>query len=150
MENCYIVTKPALNLIGLNYSGPYSQFPDETIRLQSEFLARKHEFNGEIKSTVVYSPYYGNEAFASYWACYETDHMEELPEGMVQFTIPEHRYAMVASSNKRIGEAYEQLNAWMLEQGLKRHENAVCLELFYVDEHHLEEEPVELLIPLRD
>lgn len=150
MENCYIVTKPALNLVGLSYCGPYSQFPDETIRLQSEFLSRKHEFNGAAKSKIVYSPYFGNEAFATYWACYETDHRIEVPDGMVQFTIPGHRYAMVASSSKRIGEAYEQLNAWMLDLGLKRYDNAVCLELFYVDDHHLEEEAVELLIPIKD
>lgn len=150
MENCSIVIKPALQLVGISYCGPYSSFPDEAIRLQTEFLARKHELNDNVKSTVLYSPYFGNEAFATYWACYEVHHLEEIPEGMVQLTIPAHRYAMVASSNKRIGEGYEQLHAWMNEEGLQKDEQAVSLELFYSDRQHWEEEPVELLIPLKD
>jgi predicted transcriptional regulator YdeE len=148
VENCSIVTKPAIHLAGISYCGPYSSFPDEAIRLQTEFLTRKHELNDAAKSTILYSPYFGNEVFATYWACYEVQHMEELPPGMVQFTIPEHRYAMVASSTKRIGEGYEQLHAWISEMQLEKQENAVSLELFYI-EQHLEEEPVELLIPLQ-
>lgn len=150
MDNCSIITKPAIHLAGISYCGPYSSFPDEAIRLQSEFLSRKHELNTVSKSPVLYSPYFGNEVFASYWACCEVFHMEELPSGMVQFTIPEHRYAMVATSNKRIGEAYEQLFAWMNERKLNKHDSALAIEVFYIDERHWEEEEVELLIPLRD
>jgi len=152
MENCSIVTKPALHLIGISYCGPYSTFPDEAIRLQSEFLARKHELQAETNTSALYSPYFGNEVFATYWACYETHPREELPlpPGMVQFTIPPHRYAMAGCSNKRIGEGYEQLKSWMHEMGLQKDDSALCLEIFYIDEHHLEEEPVELLIPLKE
>ncbi|WP_341282006.1 GyrI-like domain-containing protein [Paenibacillus sp. FSL H8-0537] len=150
MDNCSIITKPTLHLVGISYCGPYSTFPDEAIRLQSEFLARKHELNTTSKAPLLYSPYFGNEVFATYWACYEMPPSEEVPVGMVQFTIPTHRYAMVASTNKRIGEAYEQLFAWMNEQELEKHQSAVALEVFYIQEQHLEEEAVELLIPLAD
>ncbi|GGG86655.1 GyrI-like domain-containing protein [Paenibacillus radicis (ex Gao et al. 2016)] len=149
MDNCSIIVKPALHLTGISYSGPYSTLPDEAIRLQTEFLSRKHELSSVSRSPVLYSPYFGNEAFVTYWACHETHHMEELPAGMVQFTIPEHHYAMVASTSKRIGEAYEQVFLWMKERQLIKHESAVALEVFYSVERHLEEE-VELLIPLQD
>ncbi|RXZ80170.1 AraC family transcriptional regulator [Paenibacillaceae bacterium] len=148
MDNCMVVNKPALNLVGLHVSGPYSTFPDEAIRLQGEFLARKHELNGNIKSTALICPYFGNEVFATYWVCYEADHLEEIPEGMVQITIPEHKYAMVACTNKRIGEGYEQIFAWMNEMKLEKHDNAPAIEVFYVD-GHLEEVQVEMLIPLK-
>ncbi|MHA6484796.1 GyrI-like domain-containing protein [Paenibacillus sp. strain BS8-2] len=150
MENCSIVMKPALNVVGISYSGPYSSFPDDAIRLQTEILARKHELNEAVKSPVLYCPYYGNEAFATYWACYEVQHLEDVPPGMVQWTIPARRYAMVACSNKRIGEGYEQLKSWLTVQRLEKENNAVSLELFYIDVQHWEEEPVELLIPLQD
>ncbi len=101
----------------------------------------------EIKSSVLYSPYFGNEVFATYWACFEVPHLENVPKGMVQFTIPERTYAMVTCTNKRIGEGYETLTAWMNEQKLNKRENAVSLEIFIIDEH-LEEEPVDLLIPI--
>ncbi|MBW7459588.1 GyrI-like domain-containing protein [Paenibacillus sepulcri] len=149
MDNCTVVTKPALNLVGISYCGPYSTFPDEAILLQSEFLSRKHELNGEVRSTALYSPYFGNEVFATYWASFETAHMETVPDGMVQFIIPEHTYAMVTCTNKRIGEGYEQLSAWMNEQQLKKRDNAVSIEIFYIDEH-LEEEAVDLLVPIED
>ncbi|GGG14891.1 GyrI-like domain-containing protein [Paenibacillus abyssi] len=148
MDNCMLVNKSSLNLVGISYSGPYSTFPDEAIRLQSEFLARKHELNDNIKSQALLSPYFGNEVFATYWACYEVQHMESIPEGMVQITIPEHQYAMVTCTNKRIGEGYEQIHAWMNEKHLVKEENAVAIEVFFIDEH-LEEEPVEILIPVK-
>jgi len=147
LNNCEVVTKPVLNLVGISYCGPYSTFPDEAIRLQSDFLARKHELNDTTLSTAIYSPYFGNDIFATYWACYEVDHMEEVPPGMVQFKIPKRQYAMVRCTNKRIGEGYEQLHAWMNGRKLSKKDNAVALEIFYVDQR-LEEEPVELLIPI--
>ncbi|MFC4809093.1 GyrI-like domain-containing protein [Paenibacillus sp. GCM10023250] len=147
MNNCSTITKPAMNMVGISYCGPYSTFPDEAIHLQSEFLSRKHEIEGDVKTTVLYSPYFGNEVFATYWACFEVPHLEQVPKGMVQFTIPQRTYAMSVCTNKRIGEGYEQLTGWMNEQKLAKRENAVSLEIFYIDEH-LEEEQVELLIPI--
>ncbi|QYR23515.1 GyrI-like domain-containing protein [Paenibacillus sp. sptzw28] len=149
MDNCTVVTKPALNLVGISYCGPYSTFPDEAILLHSEFLSRKHELNGEVRSTALYSPYFGNEVFATYWASFEIARMEIIPKGMVQFTIPERTYAMITCTNKRIGEGYETLSAWMQEQKLVKRDNAVAIEIFYIDEH-LEEEPVDLLIPIEE
>lgn len=149
MNHCSLITKPAINMVGISYCGPYSTFPDEAILLQSEFLARKHEIEGEVKTTILYSPYFGNEVFATYWACFEVPHLEQVPAGMVQFTIPQRTYAMAVCTNKRIGEGYEQLTAWMHEQRLAKRENAVSLEIFYIDEH-LEEAQVELLIPIED
>ncbi|XEC93075.1 GyrI-like domain-containing protein [Paenibacillus tarimensis] len=147
MDNCMLVNKPSLNLVGISYSGPYSSFPDEAIRLQTEFLARKHELNDRILLPAVISPYYGNEAFATYWACCEVHHLEHIPDGMVQFTVPEHLYAMVTCTNKRIGEGYEHIMAWMNERQLIKADNAVTIEVFFIDEH-LEEERVEILIPV--
>lgn len=147
MYNCSLVTKPALNLVGINYCGPYSSFPDESIRLQSEFLSRKHELGDAALSTVLYCPYFGNEVFAAYWAAMEVHHMEQVPAGMVQIRLPSRRYAMVECTNKRIGEGYEKLFSWMDEQGLRKNDAAVSLEIFYEDDH-LEEKAVELLIPL--
>ncbi|ALS28516.1 GyrI-like domain-containing protein [Paenibacillus cisolokensis] len=148
LDLCTIVNKPAINLVGISYCGPFSTLPDEAIRLQTEFIARKHELGSAIKSPALYSPYFGNEVFATYWACYETRRLEVVPPGMVQFTIPEHRYAMTTCTNKRIGEAYDQLFIWMKEMKLEKLENAVSIEVFYIDEH-LEEVPVELYIPIK-
>lgn len=148
MDNCMIISKPSLRLAGISYSGPYSAFPDETIRLQTEFRARRHELGDNIKSIAVMCPYDGNEVFATYWACHEVEHLEQLPEGMVQFTIPPHRYAMVSCTNKRIGEGYEQLKAWMAAERLEKDDHALAIEVYFIDEH-LEEGPVELLIPLK-
>ncbi len=148
MDNCMLVNKPSLNLAGISYSGPYSTFPDGAIRLQGEFLARKHELNGHAKSMLLFSPYFGNEVFATYWACCEVSHLDEVPEGMAQFTVPPHEYAMVTTTNKRIGEGYEQLHAWMHEEGLEKDERALAMEVFYIDDH-LDEEPVEIWIPVQ-
>jgi hypothetical protein len=38
----------------------------------------------------------------------------------------------------------------MNERKLNKHDSALAIEVFYIDERHLEEEEVELLIPLQD
>ncbi len=111
MDNCMLVKKPSLHLAGISYSGPYSSFPDEVIRLRDEFLARKHELGSYSKSTALYCPYYGNEVFATYWVCYEVGQLEQTPPDMVQFTIPGHSYAMISCTTQRFGEGYERLMA---------------------------------------
>ncbi|MFC6331429.1 effector binding domain-containing protein [Paenibacillus septentrionalis] len=151
MEACSIVNKSTLHLVGIPYCGPYSSFPDEAIRLQSDFLARRHELNHVIQPSVMYCPYFGNEAFATYWACFEKEYSDEqLPQGMVAITIPPHRYAVVSSTSQRIGEGYELLNNWILENGYHKLENAVSLEIFYLEGQHWEEEAVDLLIPIAE
>lgn len=150
METCSIVNKSNLHLVGVPYCGPYSSFPDEAIRLQTDFLARKHELNHVIQPNVMYCPYFGNEAFATYWACFESEYSEvPLPEGMVSITIPAHSYAIVSSSSQRIGEGYELLNTWMNEHGYRKLDNAVSLEIFYLEGEHWKEEIVDILIPIQ-
>lgn len=149
MEVCSVMNRSMLHLVGIPYCGPYSSFPDETIRLQSEFLARKHELTHVIKSNVMYCPYFGNEAFATYWACFETEYIEgELPQGMVAITIPAHRYVSISSTTQRIGEGYEYINAWIQEHQYKKIDTAVSLEIFYLEDQHWEEEVVDILIPI--
>lgn len=149
METCSIVNKSALQLVGVSYCGPYSSFPDEAIRLQTDFLARKHELQHVTNSNVMYCPYFGNEAFATYWACFESEfNEEELADGMRYITIPAHQYAMISCSSQRIGEGYEMLNAWMHENKYKKFDNAVSLEIYYLEGQHWEEEMVDLMIPI--
>ena len=151
MKTCSIVNKPTLHLVGIPYCGPYSTFPDEAIRLQTDFLARKHEFQHVIQTNVLYCPYFGNEAFATYWACFETELKDgKLPDGMVEITIPAHSYAMVSCSSQRIGEGYELLNSWIHEQKFSKIENAVSIEIYYLEGQHWEEEIVDLLIPIHN
>lgn len=151
MEACSIVNKSTLHLVGIPYCGPYSSFPDEAIRLQSDFLARRHELTRAIQPNILYCPYFGNESFATYWTCVEWERSDEtLPEGMVAITIPPHRYAVVSSTSQRIGEGYELLNTWIHEQGYQKLEHAVSMEIFYIEGQHWEEEVVDLYIPIAD
>lgn len=151
MEACSIVNKSTLHLVGIPYCGPYSSFPDEAIRLQADFLSRRHELNHAIQPNILYCPYFGNESFATYWTCVEWEYSEEpLPQGMVAITIPPHRYAVVSSTSQRIGEGYELLNTWIQEQGYQKLDHAVSMEIFYLEGQHWEEEVVDLFIPIAD
>ena len=104
-----------------------------------------------IQPNILYCPYFGNEAFATYWACFEWEYSEEaLPDGFVAITIPAHRYAVVSISSQRIGEGYELLNTWIHDNGYKKLDLAVSLEIFYLEAQRWEEEMVDLLIPIAD
>ncbi|MFD2116273.1 GyrI-like domain-containing protein [Paenibacillus yanchengensis] len=151
MENCSIVNKPAIHLVGLSYCGPYSTFPDEVIALQTQFSSRKHELSEAKKPSVLICPQFANEVLATYCVCLEVKHLlEEVPDKMVQFTIPAHQYAMTLVGENRVGEGYEQLMTWMNQQQLRKNEHALSIEIYHTDSSMLEEGQVELLIPFLD
>ncbi|GKV56244.1 hypothetical protein NCCP2222_21910 [Sporosarcina sp. NCCP-2222] len=68
-----------------------------------------------------------------YWICVEVRGFGDLPEDLVQLTIPPQSYAVVRykGPNDKIREAYSDLHAWMEENQYSRRLDAWHLEKFH-------------------
>lgn len=147
---CEVVTK-RFDLVGQIRTAKFPEdFPDAAIELQKAFDRRVGEIKHVKDRSVAICPYMANDIVATYFACVEVEKMEDVPEDMIAFTLPETRYAKVACSNRTIQEGYGKIFAWMGEKGYiqKRFDNSSPVEIFYYGGGE-EEIPVEILIPIQ-
>ncbi|WP_102028797.1 GyrI-like domain-containing protein [Salirhabdus sp. Marseille-P4669] len=146
---CSVVTKK-FDLVGHSVTTNFPDgFPEAAIQVQTELENRKDEIKHVKDKEILISPHMCNEIFATYFACLEVKKMEDVPKGMIGFTLPVTRYAKISCSNQTIGEGYTKLVAWMNEKGYteKRFYYSCPIEIY----HNIEsgsEEVVELLIPI--
>ncbi|MBB4822823.1 putative transcriptional regulator YdeE [Sporosarcina luteola] len=68
-----------------------------------------------------------------YWICVEVKEFRDIPDDLIQLTIPPQRYAVSRYSgpNDKIRDAYSDLHAWMEENRYTRRMDAWHLEKFH-------------------
>ncbi|SHE12826.1 Bacterial transcription activator, effector binding domain [Chlamydia abortus] len=148
---CEITTRE-YKLIGQSITANFpSGFPDAAVKIQREFAERRHEVANVVDPEVMISPYMCNEIFATYFACLEVREITHIPEGMIGFQLPLMNYAKINCTNKTIGEAYTKIFEWMRANGYKQKflDNSCPIEIYYFEDN-VEEEDVEILIPVKD
>lgn len=147
---CKIVKKEFL-VVGESITANYPQgFPDAAFKLSERFDPRRGEIKHAKNMEVVISPYMCNDIMATYFSCLEVDQLDQIPEGMVGFKIPETEYAVISCSNKTIGEGYNKIFQWMHEKGYKQKwfNQSFPIEIFYYEDN-VDEERAEILIPIQ-
>lgn len=128
-----------------------ASFPETAIKVQTAFVPRRSEISGVINPEVLYSPYMCNGPVATYFACSEVEEVKQVPEGMLGFKVAFTDYAKISCSNKTVGEGYSKLFEWIQTQGhtQKSGYNSTPIEIYYFEDD-VEEEVVELLIPIEE
>lgn len=147
---CELTTRD-YSLIGQSITTNFpSGFPDAALKVQLEFVERRNEIMNSIDKEVLFSPYMCNGIIATYFACLEVSDLSDIPEGMIGFTLPSQSYAKINCTNKSIGEAYDRIFKWMNENKYNQRflENTCPIEIYYFEDN-VEEEDVEILIPIR-
>lgn len=146
---CETITRE-YTLIGQSITANFPiGFPEAAVKVQRDFVARRNEIKNAKDIEVLFSPYMCNGIFATYFACLETSDLSETPEGMIGFILPSVTYAKINCTNKTIGEAYGKIFEWMNENGYKQKflDSSCPIEIYYFEEN-VEEEDVEILIPI--
>lgn len=147
---CELTTREFL-LIGQSITTNFpSGFPDAAVKVQTEMIDRRNEINNSKDKEVMISPYMCNGIVATYFACLAVNDLSVIPEGMIGMNLPLQTYAKINCTNQSIGEAYDRIFKWMNDNGYiqKFLESTMPIEIFYFEDH-VEEEDVELLIPIR-
>lgn len=147
---CEIITKE-YSLIGQSITANFpASFPDAAIKVQLEFVKRRDEIMNSKDKEILFSPYMCNGIVATYFACLEVSDLSDVPEGMMGFILPSQTYAKINCTNKSIGEGYGRIFKWMNENGYVQRflDNTCPIEIFYFEDH-VDEEDVEIMIPIR-
>lgn len=144
------VMKKSFLLVGESITATFPDgFPEAAIQVAERFNPRRIEVKYAKDKEVVLCPYMCNDIMATYFACLEVDQLEQIPQGMLGFKIPETEYAVISCSNKTIGEGYDKLFQWMVEMDYQQKwfRKSFPIEIYYYEEG-VDEERVELLIPI--
>lgn len=110
------------------------------------FMERKHEIAGTVDSEHYVCPHFANEVLFTYMYCMEVSELNEIPEGMIGFTVPAGRYARARS---KVADPYALIHAHLSENGLETNPNLVAFEVFAFGEEESKYN-ADIFVPVKD
>ena len=144
-----ILTKPAFTVVGMFYRGKNEN--NEIAQMWSEFVPRMDE----IKHTVGAHESYGvcsdldAEGLFEYVAGVAVAKVEDVPEDMVSWDVPEQTYAVFPCALPTLHEAYKHaFETWLPASGYERAEGP---DFEHYDESFDPEQggPLHIYIPIK-
>jgi predicted transcriptional regulator YdeE len=140
-----MVDIPEIKLIGLSITSSFKDhLPQRVETMKQEFYKRKGEIPNVIHTERYISPGFTSEVLFTYLICMEVEDLSEVPEGMIGFRIPPHRYAKTKSK----GDPYRETHDYLNVNGLQNDGRALALEIYHFDNPIWPDE-AEVLIPLK-
>lgn len=126
-----VLEKEEMKVVGISWSGTYSQL--NTIpELFDVMKERIDEVPNQTNTSILIAPFHSRETELTYYVTTPVETLENVPEGMVGFTIPRKNY--VCTSHKgsldEIAQTYQQTLVWMQEYGYDLDDHALSLEVF--------------------
>jgi predicted transcriptional regulator YdeE len=143
-----IVTKPAFTVVGMEYVGMNKQ--NEIKDMWDEFVPRRGEIKHADYSWGTYGICLGEATEESPWylAGVEVSLVEDVPEDMVVWEVPEQTYAVFACTLPTLHEAYRHaFEDWMPRSGYERVDGP-DFEL-YTEEFEPTESRMYIYVPIK-
>ncbi|MBB6673705.1 GyrI-like domain-containing protein [Cohnella nanjingensis] len=135
---------PEINLVGLCVTSPFKgHLPERVEDMKQEFHRRKDEIRNVIHPERYVSPSFTSEVLFTYLICMEVASLSDVPEGMLGFTIPPHRYAKVKSK----GDPYQDIHDYLKANNKQSNKRALALEIYHFENPAWPDE-AEVCIPL--
>lgn len=130
-----VVEKEELKVVGLSWSGTYSQ-ADKIPSLFHLMEERLKEVPFQTKEPVLIAPFHSRESEFTYYVTTPVEEFKNIPEGMVGFSIPAKYYVCTThkGSPEEVENTYQRLFSWMEEYGYEQDLQALSLEI-YKEEH---------------
>jgi predicted transcriptional regulator YdeE len=145
VETVELLEMPEIKLVGLAITSPFaSHQPARVEAMKKEFMERKHEIQNVIHRQRYLSPHFTCEVLFTYMICIEVEDVSEIPEGMIGFTVPPHRYAKVKSK----GEPYQVIHDYLKANSMESDQRALALELYHFDNLVWPDE-TEVYVPIK-
>ncbi|MBV7504664.1 GyrI-like domain-containing protein [Bacillus sp. sid0103] len=130
-----VIEKEEMKVVGISWNGTYSQI--HTLpSLFKEMLNRLEEVSYQTNEPVLIAPFHSRETEFTYYVTTPVKKIEEVPEGMVGFTIPSKNYVFAThhGSLEEVDNTYKKIYFWMEEYGYEQDHNALSIEV-YKEEH---------------
>ncbi|KIL38998.1 hypothetical protein SD70_22965 [Gordoniibacillus kamchatkensis] len=123
-----LVELPELKLIGVSVTSPFKgHLPERVEAMKRHFYERKDEIRNAVHPERYLCPSFSSEVLFTYLICMEVSSLTEVPEGMIGFAIPPHRYART----KTAGDPYQVIHEFLAAQGLQADKRALALEEYH-------------------
>jgi predicted transcriptional regulator YdeE len=132
-----IVIMPPLKVIGMGWTGPYSQ-GYEIPKLFDQFAAREKEIVNQ-KDNKYICPFHDRKTDFTYYVTVEVDSFDHVPEGMVSLELPEQKYAFASYHGpaKEVEQAYINIFNWLRENGYEKDYSALSLEIYHEEDEEV-------------
>jgi AraC family transcriptional regulator len=148
-----IVMKQPLKLIGIGWTGPYSQV-NEIPQLFARFAARENEIVNQIGNTYI-CPFHDRKTDFTYYVTVAVDSFDHVPEGMVSLELPEQKYAFASyhGPEKQVEKAYINIFRWLRENGYEKDYSALSLEIYHEEDEEVNrsdnERKFDIYVPVK-
>ncbi len=150
-----IVSKESMNLIGVDWSGPYTQ--REIPELWKVFVERVGEIGGRINQSEYVCPSHGRKTDFTYYITVQVASLEAIPAGMKGIIIPAQTYVKITHRGpmEQVGETYDRLFRWMAESGYQPNREELWLEVYddryrsAIDDPNRAENEYEIYMPVQ-
>ncbi|MBT2727883.1 GyrI-like domain-containing protein [Bacillus sp. ISL-75] len=133
-----VIEKEEMKVVGISWNGTYSQI-SKLPRLFQEMVNRLEEVSYQTKEPVLIAPFHSRETEFTYYVTTPVEKIDEIPEGMVGFTIPSKNYVFATHKGRQeeVENTYQQIYAWMKEYGYEQDHNALSIEVYKEEHNHL-------------
>lgn len=133
-----VVEKEEMKVVGISWNGTYSQI-NTLPNLFKEMINRLEEISYQTKEPVLIAPFHSRETELTYYVTAPVEKIEEIPEGMVGFTIPSKNYVFAThiGSQEEVEDTYKKIYSWMGEYGYEQDHNALSIEVYKEEHDHL-------------
>jgi AraC family transcriptional regulator len=132
-----VVEKDSLKVVGISWNGTYSQ--TSTIPgMFTELEQRLEEIPHKAEEPVLIAPFHSRETEFTYYVTAPVEKIEQVPDGMVGFTIPPKNYVFSTHVGRPedVENTYLQMFKWMQEYGYEQDQNALSLEIYKEEFKH--------------
>ncbi|EKN65731.1 hypothetical protein BABA_19101 [Neobacillus bataviensis LMG 21833] len=126
-----VIEREEIKVVGISWNGTYSELG--TIPgLFAKMIDRLEEVSHQTKEPFLIAPFHDRETEVTYYVTKPVEKIDEIPEGMVGFTIPSKNYVFTVhkGSHEDIEKTYQKVYVWMEEYGYERDYSALSLEIF--------------------
>lgn len=126
-----VVEKEEMKVVGLSWTGTYSQvntIPSLFIKMEE----RLGEVGNKTDEPIFIAPFHSRETEFTYYVTKPVERIDDVPDGMVGFTIPSKNYVFTIHKGKQeeVEHTYERLYTWMKEYGYEQDHQALSLEIY--------------------
>lgn len=141
-----IVDLGELKFVGIpvtsSFKGHNPQIIEDTRRV---FLDRKDEIQHVLHKDRYVCPHFASEVLFTYFYCMEVSSLDNIPEGMLGFTVPPRKYAKTRSDQ----DPYQIIQAYLKSSGIDNHVRGISFEIYSFENPEWPKE-VDVYMPISE
>lgn len=112
-----IKTLPSYRAVGLKWEGTFSEIVPNLKKVIKQMKERAHELEHRVNPNIQLGlSYHVIENGFAHYAVYEVSEEQEIPNGMIEISVPEWTYVKTTHhKGENVQKTYEDLHQWLFD-----------------------------------